>query len=50
MLYDEVETELTHQGDIVDAGGGCEGAVTTKTRCWLANYRNVASHYMEGFL
>ena len=35
MLHDEVETvmEFTHLGDRVSAGGGCEAAVTARTRC-----------------
>ena len=38
MLCDEVETvrELTYLGDSVSAGGGCEAAVTVRTRCgWI---------------
>ena len=37
-LCDEVETvrEFTYLGDRVSAGGGCEAAVTVRTRCgWL---------------
>ena len=37
-LCDEVETEseFTYPGDRVSAGGGCEAAVTAKTRCeWI---------------
>ena len=37
-LCDEVETvrEFTYLGDRVSAGGGCEAAVTARTRCgWL---------------
>ena len=35
-LCDEVETvsELTYLGDRVSAVGGCEAAVTARTRCW----------------
>ena len=35
-LSDEVETlrEFTYLGDRVSAGGGCEAAVTVRTRCW----------------
>ena len=35
-LFDEVETvsEFTYLGDRVCAGGGCEAAVTARTRCW----------------
>ena len=34
-LCDEVKTvrEFTYLGDMVSAGGGCEAAVTAKTRC-----------------
>ena len=34
-LCDEVETvrEFTYVGDRVSAGGGCEAAVTARTRC-----------------
>ena len=34
-LCDEVETvsECTYLGDSVSAGGGCEAAVTARTRC-----------------
>ena len=34
-LRDEVETvrEFTYLGDSVSAGGGCEAAVTARTRC-----------------
>ena len=34
-LCDEVETvrEFIYLGDMVSAGGGCEAAVTTRTRC-----------------
>ena len=37
-LYDEVETEreFTYHGDSVSACGGCEAAVTARTRCrWV---------------
>ena len=39
MLCDEVETvrEFTYLGDRVSAGGGCESAVTARTRCGLVN-------------
>ena len=35
MLCDEVETvsEFTYLGDMVSASGGCEAAVTARTRC-----------------
>ena len=34
--YDDVETvrEFTYLGDRVSVGGGCEAAVTARTRCW----------------
>ena len=38
MLSDEVETvsEFTYLGDRVSASGGCEAAVTSRTRCeWV---------------
>ena len=37
-LCDEVETvrEFTYHGDRVSAGGGCEVAVTARTRCGWA--------------
>ena len=38
-LCDEVETvlECTYHGDRLSAGGGCEAAVTARTRCgWLS--------------
>ena len=37
-LCDEVETvrDFTYLGDRVSAGGGCEAAVTSRTRCgWV---------------
>ena len=35
-LCDEVETvrEFTHLGGRMSADGGCEAAVTERTRCW----------------
>ena len=38
---DEVETvgEFTYLGDSVSAGGGCEAAVTVRTRCGLVKFR-----------
>ena len=38
---DEVETvrEFTQLGDRVSAGGGCEAAVTARTRCGWAKHR-----------
>ena len=40
-LCDEVETvrEFTYLGDRVSAGGGCESAVTARTRCWSVMFR-----------
>ena len=40
-LCDEVETvqELTYLGDRMSAGGGCEAAVTARTRCGWVNIR-----------
>ena len=40
-LCDEVETvrEFTYLSDMVSAGGGCEAAVTARTRCGWARYR-----------
>ena len=40
-LCDEVETvrDFIYLGDTVSAGGGCEAAVTTRTRCWWVNFR-----------
>ena len=40
-LYDEVETvwEFTYLGDRVNAGGGCEAAVTDRTRCGWVKHR-----------
>ena len=34
-LWDKVETvrEFTYLGDRLSAGGGCEAAVTARTRC-----------------
>ena len=39
-LCDEVETvrEFTYLGDRVNAGGGCEAAVTARTRCGWVKY------------
>ena len=39
-LCDEVEAvrELTYLGDRVSEGGGCEAAVTTRTRCGLIKF------------
>ena len=39
MLCDELETvgEFTYLGHRMSAGGGCEAAVTARTRCgWLS--------------
>ena len=40
-LCDEVETvsEFTYLGDRVSAGGGCEAAVTARTRCGWVKFR-----------
>ena len=40
-LCDKVETvrEFTYVGDRVSAGGGCEAAVTVRTRCGWAKFR-----------
>ena len=40
-LCDEVETvcEFTYLGDRVNASGGCEAAVTVRTRCGCASLR-----------
>ena len=40
-LSDEVETvwEFTYLGDRVSAGGGCEAAITARTRCGWAKLR-----------
>ena len=40
-LCDEVETvgEFTYHGDMVSAGGGCEAAVTARTRCGWIEFR-----------
>ena len=40
-LSDEVETvrEFTYLGDRVSAGGGCEAAVTARTRCERFKFR-----------
>ena len=39
-LCDGVETvlEITYLGDRVSVGGGCEAAVTARTRCWWVKY------------
>ena len=40
-LCDEVEAvrEFTYLGDRVSAGGGCEAAVTARTRCGWVKFR-----------
>ena len=40
-LSDKVETvsEFTYLGDRVSAGGGCEAAVTARTRCGWVKFR-----------
>ena len=35
----ETVWELTHLGDMVSAGGGCEAAVTARTRCRWVKFR-----------
>ena len=49
-LCDEVETvmEFTYLGDRISAGGGCEAAVTARTRCGWVNLGNVMSCCMVG--
>ena len=39
-LCDEVETvrEFTYLGDRVNAGGGCEAAVTVRRKCGWVNF------------
>ena len=40
MLCDvETVSEFTYLGDMVSAGGGCEAAVTTRTRCGWVKFR-----------
>ena len=41
MLCDDVKTvrEFTYLGDRVSAGGGCEAAVTARTRCGWVKFR-----------
>ena len=50
MLCDEVETvrEFTYRCDRVSAGGGCETAVTARTRCGLVQLRQCVSCCMAG--
>ena len=40
MLCDEVDTvrQFTYLGDRVSAGGGCEAAVTGRTRCGCVRF------------
>ena len=40
-LCDEVEavSEYAYFGDRVSAGGGCEAAVTSRSRCWWVKFR-----------
>ena len=49
-LCDEVETarESTYLGDRVSAGGGCEAAVTARTRCGWVKFRECMSCCMAG--
>ena len=53
-LCDEVSTvrEFTYLGDRVSAGGGCEAAVTARTRClrWLRLGRSVSCCMAGDFL
>ena len=35
----ETERGFTHLGHRVSAGGGCEAAVTARTKCGLARFR-----------
>ena len=35
----ETVREFTYLGDRVSAGGGCEAAVTARTRCWWVKPR-----------
>ena len=43
--------EFTYLGDRVNAGGGCEPAVTVRTRCeWKGLGCAVSSCMAEGFL
>ena len=41
MLCEEVETvsKFTYLSDRVNAGGGCEAAVTARTRCGWVKFR-----------
>ena len=50
-LCDEVETakEFTYLGDRMSAGGGCEAAVTARTRCgWFKLRESAVSFCMTG--
>ena len=51
-LCDEVETvsEFTYLSDRVSAGGGCEAAVTVRTRCGLSFLSAVRCCMAEYFL
>ena len=52
-LCNEMEAvkKITHLGDRVHPGGGCEITVTARTKSWHAKFRDVASCYTErGFL
>ena len=51
-LCDEVKTEseFTYFGDRVSAGGGCESAVTARTRCGGLSLRSAVSCCMADFL
>ena len=52
MLCDEMETvrEFTYLGDRVSAGGGCEVAVTARTRCWWVSLGSAVSWCMAVYL
>ena len=47
---DEVEAvqEFTYLGDRVSADGGCEAALTARTRCWWIKFRKCGGCCMIG--
>ena len=49
-LFNEVETvrEFICLGDRVNAGGGCENAVSARTRCRWLSLGSVVSCHMDG--
>ena len=51
-LCDEVKTvrEFTYLGDRESAGGGCEAAVTARTRCGLVSFRECSGFLYGKFL